>query len=302
MATLDRVEVFAAGEWNGHNFDEDDLDDMVRSFNDEQLSGRLPVKLGHSAADNEPARGWLSRVWREGDRLLATLTDVPDDIVDGIKSGAWRHVSVELMREVRTAAGRSYRWLLDGLALLGSARPAVSVLKPLNESMGDSGLQCAERLAFVSALPGEDMTRLENQRLRAALHRQTIDAMIEGDVRGRIVMAAAREQFKQLFHLNDDVSYSRVQPNDWQTFRATQQRPPNTASLATRTSDWTSAEPDTVLVESTRAYLAANAVQHMQLTGERLTFDRAAAIVARDVARTNPALLRAYLDLPGEVD
>lgn len=298
--TIERVEMFAPGTHNGIEFDVPDLDEMVRSFNENGLSGRLPVKLGHSAPDTDPARGWITKVWREGDRLLATLSDVPDEIVEGIRSGAWRHVSVELLRDVKNAAGRTYRWMLDGLALLGSARPAVEVLKPLHESMTRE-VTFAERFAFVSALPSGDILRIENAQLRAQLHRQQIDALIEGDVRARVVMASAREQFCRLFKLTDDASYARVAPGDWAAFRASAPRPPaqRPASFAT---EWSGAKPDTVLVERTRAYMAENALQHFQLTGERLTFDRAAALVAQEVARTNPELLRAYVDQPGEAD
>jgi hypothetical protein len=303
MATLEGIEIFATGEWNGQEFATADLDDIELGFDEEQLAGRLPVKLGHSAPDTEPARGWISRVWREGDRLLATLSDVPQDVVDGIKSGAWRHVSVELLKGVTTAAGRTYRYLLDGLALLGAARPAVSVLKPLHESM--SGKTCEQRLAFVTALPGRgsDPLRQENARLRAALHRQSIDAVIEGDVRARVVMAAARETFRRLFKLEDDASYARVSPSDWATFRASQRPPPGRDGPACHPggSD-TALLPDGALVERTRQYIRDNDVRHFTLTGERLTFDRAAALVVRDMAARDPALLRSYIDQPGEVN
>lgn len=299
--TLDRVEIFAVGEWNGLPFTSEDLDEMVRGFEAEQQSGRLPVKLGHTAPDTDPARGWLSRVWREGDRLLARIEQVPQEIVDGIRSGAWRHVSVELLRDVHTAAGCSYRWLLDGLALLGSAKPAVGVLQPLHDSV--AGMTFAERWAF-SYAPADDAAALrrENARLRAANHRQMMDSIIEGDVRARVVMAAAREQFGRLFRLtDDDASYARVQPNDWHAFRATQPRPPATGPASFNAS-LSGAAPDATLVARTRQYMADNALRHLQLTGERLTFDRAAAVVVQELARTEPALLRAYADMPGVED
>lgn len=305
MPTIERAEIFATGTWNGSTFSAEDLDGMVRGFDQEQQAGHLPVKLGHTAPDTEPARGWLSKVWREGDKLLARIEQVPQEIIDGIKSGAWRHVSVELLRNFTTAAGTTYQWLLDGLAILGSARPAVDVLQPLNQIVhrGDG----AERYAFAYSPTPDDSSALrrENEALRARLHRQNIDALVEGDVRARVVMPAAREQFVRLFKLHDDASYARVSPQDWHSFRATQPRPPQpgpaTHPLGTAPQSRAVA-PDAELSARARAYLRENELRHFQLTGERLTFERAAALVVREIAQTEPALLRAYIDQPGVVD
>jgi hypothetical protein len=304
MATLDRVEIMAVGTWNGTEFTADDLDEMARAFDDEQQSGRLPVKLGHNTPDNDPALGWMTKVWREGDRLLATLSDVSEHALQCIRQGSFRFCSVELLRNVTTAAGRTYRMMLDGLALLGAARPAVEVLRPLHSSLS-RGMRVEQRLAFtremasVGEAAADDLQR-ENARLRAALHRQSIDAAVEGDVRAKLVMPAAREQFARLFRLSTDADYQRVSVNDWHTFRASQPRPP-TSTPATR-SDGESASralsPDVSLVEKTRAYLRENELRHLQLTGERLTFGRAAEIVVR----ANPQLLAAWRVQNGEAD
>jgi hypothetical protein len=301
--TLDAVEVFAAGEWNNQQFTVADLDELVRGFEVEKQAGRLPVKLGHSASDTEPAHGWIDHLWRDGDRLLARLTQVPADTMQAIRDGRWRHVSCELLRDVKTAAGRSYRVLLDGLALLGSARPAVDVLKPLHASFSDE-LEFGGRLAFTSALHvASDSLRAENDRLRARLHRQQVEATIEGDVRAGLVVPAARERFAKLFKLTSDESYSRVTTADWMTFRASQPRPPaRGAATHTDSGEHRGESPDSTLVAMTRQYLRDNEVRHFQLTGERLTFDRAAQEVAREVARTNPGLLRSFVTMMGEAD
>lgn len=305
MAIIDNVEIMAEGVWNGREFRTDDFDEMVRAFEAEQQSGRLPVKLGHNAPDTDPAVGWITRVWRDGDRLKATLSDVAESAVQCIREGRFRFCSVEVLRDVTTAAGNTYRWLLDGLALLGAARPAVEVLKPLHASLS-RGWRVGERFAFTRELPAagadaalDDLQR-ENARLRAALHRQTVDAAIEGDVRAKLVMPAAREQFARLFRLSSDADYQRVTVNDWQTFRASARRPP-TSAPATHSDEaatFGALPADASLVEKTRAYLHDNALRHLQLTGERLTFGRAAEIVVR----ANPQLLAAWRVQNGESD
>ena len=231
---------------------------------------------------------------------------MPEETVQAIREGRYRFCSVELLREVRTAAGRTYAWLLDVLALLGAARPAVDVLKPLHESLSsrNTGATFSARLAFATALPGNESAglRRENERLRLALHRQSIDATIESDVRGRVVMAAAREAFRRVFHLTDDASYSRITPHDWRSFAATQPRPPANGPAAYSGGEDSAIAPDAALVAKVRAYIRDNELRHLQLTGERLTFDRAAPLVVREVARSSPGLLRGWLDQPGTID
>ena len=299
------AEVFAAGTWNGSTFTPADLDGMVDAFTALNQSGRLPVKYGHTAPDTEPACGWITAVRRVGGKLLARIDQPSADLIDGIKSGAWRHVSVELLRNVRSATGDVYAWVLDGLAILGSARPAVDVLQPLNHVVHRAdGAECYS-FAY-SPIPDDAAAlRKENEALRARLHRHSIDALVEGDVRARLVLPAAREQFVRLFKLHDDASYARVSPHDWLTFRATQPRPAPVGAATHPTGAAprrTGVPPDAELVARTRAYLRENEVRHFQLTGERLTFDRAATMVVREIAQSEPALLRSYIDQPGVID
>lgn len=260
MATLESVEIFAIGEWNGIEFGPGDLDEIVRGFELEQQAGRLPVKLGHSAADTEPARGWLSNVWREGDRLLARIEQVPAEIVDGIKSGAWRHVSVELLQGVQTAAGRSYRWLLDGLALLGSARPAVDVLKPLHESLSRRarGMAFGQRLAFTREIgPRDELAELrrENERLRLTMHRQSVEAAISADISSGRCLPVARETFTRLMRLASDADFGRVTIADWIAFRATQPKAPGSATTSrTAATTMNAARADAELVERVETF------------------------------------------------
>jgi hypothetical protein len=291
MTTLDRIEIFAVGTWNGTDFEATDLDEMVRGFEQEQHAGRIPVKLGHTAPDTEPARGWLSKVWREGDKLLARIEQVPQDIVDGIKAGAWRHVSVELLHEVQTAAGRSYRWLLDGLALLGSARPAVGVLKPLHESLSRraAGLSFGQRFAFTREMPRDDLAELrrENERLRFAMHRQSVEAAISADIGASRCLPAAREYFSKLMRLADDASFQRVTVADWQNFVRTQPRPPTREPAARVAASFSKATcPDEELAE--RVAL---------MRSEQPSLDYAAASLK--VLRSDPDLAERYRSAPG---
>lgn len=129
------------------------MDSIIRSFDLLGLSGHIPLKLGHEGPDarDEPASqfalGWVTRVYREGKKLLADF-DVPEKVASWIKEGFLKFVSVELLRDVK-ADTREIPWVLDAVALLGADQPAVGILKSLSLTMARStALQFRARVAF----------------------------------------------------------------------------------------------------------------------------------------------------------
>ena len=133
---LKSAEIFSVGKWNGLEFSDSDLEAIVRSFESLQLSGRVPLKLGHNdeqqMVDGQPALGWVGRIWKEGGKLLADFVNVPNVIYQAIRDKLYNFVSVELLQDAEQS-GDKYPWVLSAVALLGSDRPAVSNLKELSK-------------------------------------------------------------------------------------------------------------------------------------------------------------------------
>jgi len=302
MATLAGAEIFASGTHNGCTFTDEDLDGIVRAFEALGLAGRIPLKLGHNAeqpmTDGQPSLGWVERIWREGKKLLADFRDVPAIVYEAIRNGRYKHVSVELLRDVQAATGM-LPLVLDAVALLGADIPAVSSLRDL-QSLALTRLRGAERLVFTKTLPETFTMHDELNQLRdqlASTTQQLVQMTLEDAVRSKRILPAAREMFFRRYKDRGTVAEAA----EW---IATSPRPvvfSHPASRAPEYPDPASGAPDAQLVARTRRYLADNELRHLQLTGERLTFSKAAEIVAREVARTSPELLRAYLDQPGEV-
>jgi hypothetical protein len=144
---IPNVEIFATGTWHGSGgkstITEEDLDHIVESF---EALGTQPgfkpvVKLGHADAQKwfgqksgSPALGFISKVWRDGNKILANLSNVPETIVDMIKKGRYHSVSIELFPRYEHA-GKAYRNVLYAIALLGAELPAVKGLKELAASL-----------------------------------------------------------------------------------------------------------------------------------------------------------------------
>lgn len=147
MADLQGAEIFSIGTWNGMKFEDADLDAIVRSFEELQLNGRVPLKLGHNdeqpVTDGQPALGWVDRVWKDGEKLMADFVNVPKEIYNAIRDKLYNFVSVELLQDAEQN-GDSFPWVLSGVALLGADRPAVSNLKELSKL----AMSCRKAMQF----------------------------------------------------------------------------------------------------------------------------------------------------------
>lgn len=117
------------------------------------MAGRVPLKFGHNSeqpvTDGQPALGWVSRIYRSGDTLLADFTDVPTSVYELIQTAKYKFVSVELLKDVQ-AGTRTLPWVLDAVALLGADQPAVGTLKDLQSltMKRKPAFQARARVAF----------------------------------------------------------------------------------------------------------------------------------------------------------
>lgn len=134
--TVPDVELVSAGTWDASTgrstITPDDLTSAVQAFSD-HLVNKPPVKIGHTDPrfsdgnhDGAPAFGWIEniRTSPDGQKLLGDLVGVPAKLAE-IMPAAFRRRSIEMAYGYRTAAGKVYRAVVTGLALLGAQAPAV---------------------------------------------------------------------------------------------------------------------------------------------------------------------------------
>jgi hypothetical protein len=135
-ADIQAVEIFEAGEWNGDKYSETDLDGLVNAFNETKEITKPYLKLGHGskqkllAEDELPAAGYISRIYREGKKILADFVSIPQKIYELIKNRAYSKVSSEIFVNFKSN-GKTYPYALKAVALLGGATPAVHSLKEI---------------------------------------------------------------------------------------------------------------------------------------------------------------------------
>lgn len=138
------VEAFAAGTWNGDKYTVEDLQAMVANFQALGETVKPPVKLGHNEKqlkeimqDGQPALGWVKSLRCVKDKLIATLTQVPDIVYKAIKAGRYKRVSSEIYWNYKQG-GKVFDKVFAGLALLGADIPAVSTLADLEAYLSQS--------------------------------------------------------------------------------------------------------------------------------------------------------------------
>lgn len=130
------VEIFATGTWNGDEYSDSDLDEMVHAFNSTKATIKPALKLGHDdnqallQKDGYPAAGWIANLRRQGSKLIADFVDMPEKIYELIKNKAYRKVSSEIYWNI-DIAGNQYKRMLSAVALLGQEMPAVSTLSDI---------------------------------------------------------------------------------------------------------------------------------------------------------------------------
>src|SRR5712671_1063815 len=132
---LKQVELMQSGvAANGTTFDNEALQGIADAFKVLGLDGRVPLKLGHDdkqpLTSGQPALGWCKNLRVVGDKLLGDFVDMPKVIYDAFKTGRYKQVSVELLKNVQ-AGTRIIPWVIDAVALLGATQPAFGSLKDL---------------------------------------------------------------------------------------------------------------------------------------------------------------------------
>jgi len=136
------VEIFSTGNWNGDSYSDSDLDAIVAGFNETKAQLKPYLKLGHGEAqkllkaDELPSAGFITNVYRSGQKVLADFSNIPKKIYELMKKKAYSRVSVELYKDMKIGE-KVHAWALKAVALLGGETPAVHSLDDIIALYGE---------------------------------------------------------------------------------------------------------------------------------------------------------------------
>lgn len=119
------IEIFRTGKHTDSSgrsgeFPPERLDRIASTYNSrilEEPTMLAPVVKGHPK-DDAPAFGWVKRLARRGDRLVAFVDDIAKDFAKEVRQGKFKRVSVALYPDL----------MLKHIGFLGAAAPAVKGL------------------------------------------------------------------------------------------------------------------------------------------------------------------------------
>jgi hypothetical protein len=132
------IEIFSAGTWNGDTFSARDLEDMARNFDELKEKIKPPIKLGHRQLEGQPALGWVESLRVLGEKLIASVADVPPIITEAIKRKLYRRVSPEIYFGYKdTTTKKRYNFVVSAVSLLGADIPAVKTLEDLTAFLSE---------------------------------------------------------------------------------------------------------------------------------------------------------------------
>lgn len=88
------IEIFKSGvhtdsSGNERNFSVEDISSIAEKYNQSVLSDNsceAPVVIGHPK-DNTPAYGWVERLARRGEILLAKLKNLAPELIEQVRQG-----------------------------------------------------------------------------------------------------------------------------------------------------------------------------------------------------------------------
>lgn len=156
----DWFEIFRTGthtDTNGNTctWTEADLDTIVGRYNAEVYEA--PIVIGHPATD-APAYGWIEKLERAGDVLLAKAKQLVPEFVELVRQGMYKKVSIAITPD----------YDLRHVGFLGAAAPAVSGLIPAQFTSGEE-LIAFESNAPAIETPAEDEADKKEEELQSRI-------------------------------------------------------------------------------------------------------------------------------------
>ncbi len=154
------IEIFRTGKHTDSNgrsgeFPPERLAEIASTYNSrilEEPTMLAPVVKGHPK-DNAPAYGWVKRLARRGNRLVAFVEDIAADFADEVRQGKYKKISISLYPDM----------MLRHIGFLGAATPAV---KGLAEAKFTEDGSLYEYADFSMSDDRDETLEAENEKLK----------------------------------------------------------------------------------------------------------------------------------------
>lgn len=207
------AEILRPGKWTSKGgrtveFTGDTITKIIETFESLKADVRPVLRLGgHPDAQNlNPAVGWVTDLkLSEDGTLLAEFSDVPQVVADAIEKRRYRTVSPGLWGNWEYE-GSTYDWVLNHVAILGGALPAISGLKDLEAFL--SAPQ-SEALEAVGDVPEVVFSFTESEEEEPAVDEKLFNEMKEGREAAEEKVEGLETQVTELTTANESLTTER---------------------------------------------------------------------------------------------
>jgi hypothetical protein len=202
------IEIMKSGEHTdssgaNRSFPIEELEMMAALYNEKagtNASFEAPIVKGHPAHD-EPAWGWVKRLARRGEYLLAELKGVMPEFMDEVRKGMYKKISIAIYPD----------GMLKHIGFLGAAAPAVQGMKPVGFRNEGNGSIYTFSISEVKDIPEGAENDTESLRERVS----KLEAMLgEFTVKARNAEKAVRNAMNRRFVENLGSDGNFVSPAD----------------------------------------------------------------------------------------
>lgn len=164
---------------SGRNYDitSQVLKELVESFK----SKTAPLVKGHPTND-APAMGWVEKLKIEGDKLLASFSEVTEAFQEEVAQSAFRNISASFFMPLSESNPAKGKYCLRHVGALGASRPAIPNLGTLQEALSftedSDGIVCLSE--YEESQPKENiLEKMIVGLLAKALKKQREEMIIE---------------------------------------------------------------------------------------------------------------------------
>lgn len=204
LVDIQGVHVFDAGTWiDAHGrkdtYTEGDISEMASAYNEMVAAGQheAPLKLGHDPkqplTDGLPAVGWLRNARADGGKLLVDLVGVPKRLAEYIKARLYSKRSMEISHNLKMA-GRAFKNMPTGLALLGANLPALGHLDDIANLFGSAAVSSglSTYTQDVEAVTDISTTTTANEKTKGGIDNMPTNEELVAELQAKITELEAK--------------------------------------------------------------------------------------------------------------
>lgn len=132
------IEVFRAGTPASKGLTEEHIAAAVAAYDAE--TAPAPIVKGHPEHD-QPAHGIIAGFRRDGARLFATLSNVAEEIIEGVRAKKWLNRSMAFWSPDHPSNPKPGIYYPKHIGFLGVSQPAIAGMEPLKFSADEAAIE-----------------------------------------------------------------------------------------------------------------------------------------------------------------